>query len=182
MAANGIVDANRKRSILPSVRGSRLYKLLRSLAAPAKPADKTFDELVSVMTRHHSPPTSEIMQRYRFLTRFRQQEESIAIYVSELRSLAQTCNFGALLDNMLRDCLVCGISNDAIQRGLLSESSLTFGAGACSRTKSGRQEFTRNSEQWTLGVATGAPQEVYKVTQSNFSRRVICLHNAHSKM
>ena len=43
----------------------------------------------------------------------------MSTYVSELRSLAEHCNFGAMLDLMLRDRLVCGINDDAIQRRLL---------------------------------------------------------------
>ncbi len=99
LAANGIEDAGWKRSTLISVMGPRAYKLLRSLVAPAKPGEKSFDELVAVMT-----------QRYRFHTRFRQPGELVATYVSELWSLAQTCNFGESLEDMLRDRLVCGIS------------------------------------------------------------------------
>ena len=48
------------------------------------------------------------------------------MYESELRAIAQGCNFGELLDAMLRDHLVMGIDNKAIQRRLLSETSLTF--------------------------------------------------------
>ena len=47
-------------------------------------------------------------------------------YVAELRCLAQDCNYGATLDQMLRDRLVCGIDNDRMQRRLLSEANLTF--------------------------------------------------------
>ena len=48
------------------------------------------------------------------------------MYVSELRALAQWCNFGQSLENMLRDRLVVGIDNEAIQRRLLSETAQTF--------------------------------------------------------
>ena len=41
-------------------------------------------------------------------------------YVAEVRSLAEFCNFGqTLLEAMLRDRIVCGINDDAIQRRLL---------------------------------------------------------------
>ena len=48
------------------------------------------------------------------------------MYVSELRAIAQGCNFSKSLESMLRDCLVVGICNEAIQRRLLSVSVLTF--------------------------------------------------------
>ena len=50
----------------------------------------------------------------------------MATYVAELRSLAEFCNFGQTLEAMLRDCIVCGINDDTIQRRLLAELGLTF--------------------------------------------------------
>lgn len=47
-------------------------------------------------------------------------------YVAVLRKLAQDCNYGEKLAEMLRDRLVCGIGDDWIQRRLLSEPDLTF--------------------------------------------------------
>ncbi len=50
----------------------------------------------------------------------------MAEFVSELRSLAEFCNFGANLEEMLPDRLVCGIQNTHIQKRLLGEKTLTF--------------------------------------------------------
>ena len=46
-------------------------------------------------------------------------------FVVELRALAMYCNFGASSTDLLRDCIVCGINDDHVQR-LLSEKALTF--------------------------------------------------------
>ena len=100
----------------PHSYSSSSYKLLRSLISPQKPGDKTLDELITVLQRHHSPTPSEIVQRYRFNTCYRQQAETIATFVSELRSIAEFCNYGESLNDMLRDRLVCGINDSAIQR------------------------------------------------------------------
>ena len=125
-AANEIEDAAKKRAIFLTVIGPTAYKLLRSLVAPEKPGDKSYDELKAVLKLHHSPTPAVIVQRYKFNTRFRQPGETVATYVSKLRELAEFCEFEATLVNMLRDRLVCGINNDAIQRRLLSEPELTF--------------------------------------------------------
>ena len=50
----------------------------------------------------------------------------MATFVAELRSLAEHCNYGQTLEVMLCDRIVCGVSDDAIQRQLLSEKDLTF--------------------------------------------------------
>ena len=43
-----------------------------------------------------------------------------------LRGFSEHCQFGTALEDMLRDRLVCGISDDSIQRQLLAERKLTF--------------------------------------------------------
>ncbi len=48
------------------------------------------------------------------------------MFVLELRSLAEFCNFGDTLEVMLRDRLVCRINNNRMQQRLLSEPKLTF--------------------------------------------------------
>ena len=124
-AANGVTDAERKRAIFLSVIGPRTYKLLSNLVAPSKPGEKTY-KLVVALTEHHSPAPSEIVQRFKFNSRFRHAGESVATNVAELRSIAQTCNYGTSLDEMLRDRIVCGINDDRIQQRLLSEKGLTY--------------------------------------------------------
>lgn len=84
--------------------------------SPAKPGEKSYDELVKILKEHFNPTPSETVQRSRFHGRFRKSGETVATFVSELRSLAEFCNFGASLDDMLRDRLICGINNSKIQQ------------------------------------------------------------------
>ena len=74
-AANGVESAEKKRSIFLSVVGAATYKLLRSLVAPAKPGDKTYEELVKLLSAHFNPPPSEIVQRFKFHSRVREPGE-----------------------------------------------------------------------------------------------------------
>lgn len=45
----------------------------------------------------------------------------MADFLSELRTLAEFCEFEDNLDIMLRDRLICGISDNSMQRRLLAE-------------------------------------------------------------
>ena len=81
---------------------------------------------MKLLKDHFHPKPSEIVQRYKFDSRTRKQGESVSEYVAELRRLAQDCNYGEKLKQMLRDRLVCGINDERIQRRLLSETELTF--------------------------------------------------------
>ena len=61
--ANNIED-EWKLSVLLIVVGSHTYQVIRSLTAPEKPEDKTFDESVELVTRHYSQKPSSFVQRY----------------------------------------------------------------------------------------------------------------------
>ncbi|KAJ8041485.1 hypothetical protein HOLleu_12313 [Holothuria leucospilota] len=124
--ANDITEETKSRENSNSLIGADAYKLLRNLVSPGKPGNKTYKDLVEIMGNHQNPTPSEIVQRCKFNSRFRKQGESVSSYVAELRALAEYCNYGITLNDMLRDRLVCGINNDRIQRNLLSKSSLTF--------------------------------------------------------
>ena len=94
--------------------------------APDRPEDKSFKDLVKKLTDHFNLTPSEVVQCFKFHGWYRQQGESVATYVAELRSLAEYCNFGGTLDDMLRDQLVWEIKNNAIQQIKLGEAKLTF--------------------------------------------------------
>lgn len=124
--ANEISDAAKQKAIFLSVCGSKSYSLLRDLIQPRKPTDLTFVQLTTVLTNHFKPKPSVIVQRFKFHSKVRKEGQTVSVFVAELRRLTEFCAFGASLDDMIRDRLVCGINDDRIQRRLLSESDLTL--------------------------------------------------------
>ena len=129
-AANGITDADKKKSAFLAVIGPTTYTLARNLVSPAKPGEKSYDELVKALKDHFNPTPSETIQRSRFHSRFRKSGETVAMFVSELHSLAEFCNFGTSLDDMIRDRVICGINNTKIQQKMLAEKKLTLTSAA----------------------------------------------------
>ena len=125
--ANGVEDATKKRAILLSSCGHSTYQIARRLFAPTKLNTQTYGKVVESLSAHFSPKPKDMVQRCKFNARVRQPGESISTFCAELRSLAEHCDFeDAALENMLRDRLVCGISDRAMQQRLLSEADLTF--------------------------------------------------------
>ena len=124
--ANEVEDETKKRAILLSSCGHSTYQIARQLFAPTKLSSRTYTQVVERLTQHFSPKPKDIVQRCKFNARVRLPGETVATYCAELRNLAQFCDFGESLENMLRDRLVCGISDKAMQQRLLSEPDLTF--------------------------------------------------------
>ena len=123
--ANNIDDDHRVPTLL-SLIGSKTYALLRDLLTPEKPATKSFQEIVTTLQQHLSPKPLEIAERFRFYKRNQHEGETVLTYVADLKKLAAHCNFGANLNEALRDRLVCGLRNVQIQKRLLSEAKLKY--------------------------------------------------------
>ena len=100
--------------------------MIRNLAAPKKPTNLSFKEIIGLVRDHYCPPPSEIVQRFMFNTRSQKEAETITDFVADLRRISEHCKFGDTLDQMLRDRLVCGIRDGCIQKRLLAEPELTF--------------------------------------------------------
>ena len=170
LCANAIDSEERKRAVFLVTIGPRVYKLLCSPLSPDKPGQKFFSELVEVVKAHYSPKPSIMVQRFKFHTCFRRPGESVSMFLAELRALAQHCNFGATLDDMLRDRIVCGINDDSIQRRLLSEAKLTL-KEALKLTLS-YESATRNARELQVSQNSGeaaselADCQVHRITSA----------------
>ena len=125
-AANDVASDAKKRSILLSVCGDSTFKLIRSLKSAAELETSSFDDITKAVKDYYNPTPSKIVQRWKFNTRERKPDESIATYVGALRELAENCEYGDALSEMLRDRLVCGVNHDTIQQRLLAEKTLDY--------------------------------------------------------
>ena len=79
------------------------------------------------MSEHKNPKPNSIAELFKFKSRNRADGKIISEYMAELRRLTQYCDYGTVLNHMLRDRLVCGVNRSQIQQKLLGEgSSLTL--------------------------------------------------------
>ena len=87
----------------------------------------SYAEIKRLMGEHKNPKPSQIAKRFKFNIRNGKSNESISECVAELRCLTQFCGYGTVLNDMLRNRLVCGVNRNQIQQKLLNErSSLTL--------------------------------------------------------
>ncbi|XP_076840966.1 uncharacterized protein LOC143485419 [Brachyhypopomus gauderio] len=123
--AHDVEDEKRVATLLSSV-GASAYGLLRNLIQPLKPKDKTFDEIVVIMSNYYEPKPLVVAERFRFRRRVQKNDATVAQFAADLKQLAARCNFGDRLDEALRDGFVSGIRDEACQHKLLSTDGLTF--------------------------------------------------------
>ena len=159
--ANGITADAKKRAVLLSCCGPATFRLLRSLVLPKRLDEFSFDELVAKVKDHNEPQPSVIVRRFQFNTRRQRAGESIAEYVAVLRKAAEYCSFGDTLSEMLRDRLVCGITDTTVQKRLLAEKELTLDR-AVSLAQS--VEIAEKGAK-DLQSSTGSVNEVHKLSR-----------------
>ena len=91
----------------------------------------------ALLAARFEPKPNTILQRYNFYSAYRTQGQPIKDFVAELKNLARNCEFGKtkpgvqlteklILEENLRDRLVCAVADMAVQRRLLSETDLDF--------------------------------------------------------
>lgn len=73
-----------------------------------------------------NPKKNVTYERHKFNTRQQSLQETVDQYVTELKILAQTCEFSMLKDSLIKDRIVCGINNDQVRERLLREGDLTL--------------------------------------------------------
>jgi hypothetical protein len=126
MIAHGIAVTEKKEAHFISCIGASNFSLLRSLASAQGIKEKPYYDLVKILRDHFCPKPSEVGQWFRFNACVSKPGESVAAFVANLRTLSQECEFGDSLEVMIRDRLVFGINDKAIQKRLLAEPKLTY--------------------------------------------------------
>ena len=95
--ANNVV-ANRKVAVLLSVIGAKAYETLHSLLVQVLHQEKSFEQLLEVLTKHFDPQLFVISERFCFYQRSQKKREWIMDFISALRRLSIRCEFGTFLD------------------------------------------------------------------------------------
>ena len=101
--------------------GPEALKVYEGLPFRSNEEKQDISKVLELMGKYCLGETNGI---YIFNNRMQQDGETIDAYANELRSLASTCEFGQLQDDLIRDRIVCGLKDNATRRKLLQESKL----------------------------------------------------------
>ena len=85
---------------------------------------KDIDVILQKFEQYCIGETNETYERYRFNKRDQNEHETIDAYVTSLRTLAKTCNFGQLENDLIRDRVVMGIRDNTTRKKLLQVAKL----------------------------------------------------------
>ena len=89
--------------------------------------DSTIEDVLAKFDEYCEPRTQVIYERYRFNNRNQEPGESIASYLTELRTTAKNCQHESITpDEILRDRIVLGIRDDKMRERLLRLNDLAL--------------------------------------------------------
>lgn len=79
-----------------------------------------------IETVYEEPEENIIYNRYLFGIASQEDFESMVEFIERLKSLATTCNYNNMKDELIRDRLIIGISNQKVREALYSNYKLTL--------------------------------------------------------
>ena len=87
---------------------------------------QNIDKVLELWQNYCIGKTNVIYERYRFKNCLQESDESIDAYTTALRTLAETCEFGSLMEDLICHRLVCGIRDTSLRKKLLQEPKLNL--------------------------------------------------------
>ncbi|XP_065921947.1 uncharacterized protein [Magallana gigas] len=80
--------------------------------------------ILAEFDKHCDPKKNDTVERYQFYSRNQQSGDTFDKFLADIRILADTCNFGTLIESMIRDRIICGVSDSGLRERLLRVSDL----------------------------------------------------------
>ena len=99
--------------------------MCRNLSMTADERQDT-NVILTKLSEYFIPKQNKIYERYVFNSRSQEANESFDHFLTALRKLAATCEFGTFKDEMLRNRMVTGLQDHGHRERLLRESTLTL--------------------------------------------------------
>ena len=78
--------------------------------------DKEIDKVLEKFEEYCEPKKNVSYERYVFFSRAQESNENIDQYVTTLKKLCETCEFGTLKNSLIKDRIVLGMDHSPIRQ------------------------------------------------------------------
>ena len=158
--ATDLTDESKEKrtAVLLTCIGSEAYDVFQSMVFTQEDHRKDIDEVIKAFDDYCIGETNVTYERYLLNKRVQEPNESFDAYMTELRRLVKSCDYGELEQSILKDKIVVGLRDDSTRRKLLQIRKLDL-AGAI--------DICRASETATRHFKElRGPEEVSKVSST----------------
>lgn len=116
----------RKAAILINCIGQQAQELyFNVLKSEEKDKDK-LEDVIKIFDDYFKPKQNVVINSYNLNKRNQEDGESFDAFYTDIRKLAENCNFGEQKDRMIRDKIVIGVQDQRTQQKLLEVKDLTL--------------------------------------------------------
>lgn len=167
--ASGLSNCNDKQQVSTLIycMGDEADDLLAALDISTDNASK-YDAVKKKFDQHFKVKKNVIFERANFFKRAQNIDEQVDVFINEIYKMADSCDFGILKEEMIRDRIVVGIKDCRLSEVLQMDADLTLTTAVAkvrqAESVHAQQELVRNSEN----VAVEVVQTRYK---ENFNRK-----------
>lgn len=118
-----MIPEERKVPLLITCMGEKAYIMLKDLCDPLPPAQCTYAQLCTLLTRQFAPKISFFRKREEFYSLRKDSHDSVNDWYIKIKNAAAQCKFGKNLNFALKDKFITGL-NDGIIKDRLCEEDL----------------------------------------------------------
>lgn len=117
------IEEDRKVSVLLTLISENVYKTLKHLCDPLKPKEKTFEQLIQLLSVQFKKRLSVYRRRIQF-ENLRQGPEPVNNWYVKIKNVASQCGFeGNMLEERVKDKFVVGMKSGPVQDRLCEEDT-----------------------------------------------------------
>ncbi|XP_035226360.1 uncharacterized protein LOC118198719 [Stegodyphus dumicola] len=113
-----------KIAILLNLLGSEGLEIFNTFRFEPPENKEKYEEVLKSFEDYCSPRQNVVYERYKFFSCSQQEGQTIECYVTQLKTLASTCEFAEQENGLIRDRIVLGIRDRSLTERLLRESNL----------------------------------------------------------
>lgn len=106
--------------------GIKIYNTIKKTDLLNIKSEESFDKVVEEFEKLCVGKINIVYERHCFLTYKKVDGQSIDNYVTELKIKAVSCEYGSLVDSIIRDQVVLSITNQALQERLIGITDLSL--------------------------------------------------------
>ena len=118
---------------------------------------KSFEEVKTALDGYFAPKRNVVAERYKFWSRGQRADEPIDTYLTSLRELAKSCEFGTFEEEMIRDQIVEKCASKTLRQKLLQQEILDLAI----TVKLARSE--ENATQDSLLISSGTKEKPIQI-------------------
>lgn len=122
MTASGVSEGGQKRALLLHLIGQDAQDIFETFTDTGD----SFEDAVVKFDQYFLPKKNQPVERHVFRKCKQNENESIDSYVTRLKNLAKTCDFGTMLNDAIRDQVIDMCYSTKLRRRLLREKDLTL--------------------------------------------------------